>query len=137
MLLKAASKKLGFWTPGCPVVKTPTLYCRGPGFDPFWGTNISHAEWCRKKRSKEKISFHVMWISPKIKKLHCMVKIKKVMTPQLLKPENHRGSWEVEHVGRSAQGHWPHGEVDRGEDCPPSSLFTYHSLLCLQSPPSH
>ena len=50
MLLKAASKKLGFWIPGCPVVKTPTLYCRGPGFDPFWGTNIAHADWCRKKK---------------------------------------------------------------------------------------
>ena len=33
-----------------------------------------------------------------------MVKIQKVMTPRLLKPENHTGSWEMEHVSRPAQG---------------------------------
>lgn len=33
-----------------------------------------------------------------------MVKIQKVMTPCLLKPENHTGSWEMEHVSRPAQG---------------------------------
>ena len=46
----------------------------------------------KKRRRKEKISFHGMWISPK-KKSHCMVKIQKVMTPRLFKPENHTGSW--------------------------------------------
>ena len=69
MLLKAASKKLGFWIPGCPVVKTPTLYCRGPGFDPFWGTNIAHAEWCRKKKEvKKRLAFMLCGFHLKKKK---------------------------------------------------------------------
>ena len=40
--------------PGGPVVRTPRLHCRGPGFNPWLGTKIPQAAWHSQKKKKKK-----------------------------------------------------------------------------------
>ena len=114
-----------------PGVRTQRSHCRGARVQSLVGELrcCMPQDVAKNKKNKKKISFYVMWISPKKKSCIGWRKSRRSCLPicRSLRSIRAAGRWSLSGCLPGAAGFA--GRWTEGEDCPPSSLFMYHSPL--------